>query len=111
MQAACPTLKVTIIKDVVKKSVNHESISEPAHIADYLRIDIVNKYGGIYLDTDVIVLKDFDDFLHNPLTLGMEFRSDPMFERASIWRADKAAYESVAFAMVASKPDNPTLHR
>ena len=34
-----------------------------AFVSDYARIDILNKYGGIYFDTDVKVLKRFDKFL------------------------------------------------
>ena len=30
---------------------------------DYERIDIVHQYGGIYLDTDVEIIKSFDDLL------------------------------------------------
>ena len=32
-------------------------------IADYARFDIINTYGGIYLDVDVQVLRNYDDFL------------------------------------------------
>jgi len=32
-------------------------------VPDYARIDIVYQYGGIYLDTDVEIIKSFDDLL------------------------------------------------
>ena len=32
-------------------------------VVDYARLDILYKYGGIYLDTDVEVIKPFDDLL------------------------------------------------
>lgn len=35
-----------------------------AFVADYVRMYALNKFGGIYLDTDVQVLKSFDSFLH-----------------------------------------------
>ena len=43
-----------------------------AFMSDYLRLWILYKEGGIYLDTDVQVLKSFDDFLQKPMFLGYE---------------------------------------
>lgn len=43
-----------------------------AFAADYIRIYALYKYGGIYLDTDVEVLKSFDDLLHLPYFAGTE---------------------------------------
>lgn len=36
-----------------------------AFVADYIRLYVLYNYGGIYLDTDVKVLKSFDDLLNN----------------------------------------------
>lgn len=33
-----------------------------AFVADYVRLYALHKYGGIYLDTDVQLLKNFDAF-------------------------------------------------
>ena len=35
-----------------------------AFVADYARVKVLHEYGGIYLDTDVEVIKSFDDLLH-----------------------------------------------
>lgn len=43
-----------------------------AFVADYARLIILREHGGIYLDTDMFVLKPFDDFLNNELVLGKE---------------------------------------
>lgn len=43
-----------------------------AFVSDYARVDIVNQYGGIYLDTDVEVIKNFDQFLRLNLFAGFE---------------------------------------
>lgn len=43
-----------------------------AFAADYIRLYALYNYGGIYLDTDVEVLKSFDDLLHLPYILGKE---------------------------------------
>jgi mannosyltransferase OCH1-like enzyme len=41
-------------------------------VPDYARLDIIYKYGGIYLDTDVEILKPLDEFLDKELFMGME---------------------------------------
>jgi len=46
-----------------------------ALIADVIRIFVLYDNGGIYMDTDVEVLKPFDDFLDNKFFLGYEFKN------------------------------------
>lgn len=41
-------------------------------MSDYLRLWILFNYGGIYLDTDVEVLKKFDPLLKNEGFIGFE---------------------------------------
>jgi len=43
-----------------------------AFAADFIRLYAVYNYGGIYLDTDVEVLKKFDDLLDLPYFIGSE---------------------------------------
>lgn len=43
-----------------------------AFLTDYARLDIIYNYGGIYLDTDVEVIKPFDDLLINDAFMGTE---------------------------------------
>lgn len=43
-----------------------------AFMSDYLRLWILNREGGIYMDTDVQVIKTFDDLLSNQMFLGYE---------------------------------------
>ena len=45
-----------------------------AFISDYARLKILYEHGGIYLDTDMYVLKSFNDFIENnyDLVLGKE---------------------------------------
>ena len=43
-----------------------------AFAADYIRLFAVYNYGGIYLDTDIEVLKKFDDLLNLPYFVGSE---------------------------------------
>lgn len=53
-----------------------------AFCADYIRCFALYTYGGIYLDSDVEVLKSFNDLLHLPYFIGME--SAGHFEAATM---------------------------
>lgn len=46
-----------------------------AFVADYVRLHALNRYGGIYLDTDVELIKDFNPFLKDVAFLGFENRT------------------------------------
>lgn len=43
-----------------------------AFLSDYVRLKVVEEYGGIYFDTDVEVVKNFDDLLQFPAFFGFE---------------------------------------
>lgn len=43
-----------------------------AFAADYVRLYVLQQYGGIYLDTDVMVVKNFDDLINYDLFIGEE---------------------------------------
>lgn len=43
-----------------------------AFASDFARLDILNKYGGIYLDTDMLITKSFDFLLTNKVNIGAE---------------------------------------
>lgn len=47
-----------------------------AFAADYIRLYALYNYGGIYLDSDVEVLKRFDNLLHLPYFIGGESFDD-----------------------------------
>jgi len=47
-----------------------------AFAADYVRFFALYKYGGIYLDADVEVLKSFDSLLNNRYFIGQEYSGD-----------------------------------
>lgn len=44
-----------------------------AFAADYIRLYALYNYGGIYIDSDVIVYKSFDDLLHLPYFIGEDY--------------------------------------
>lgn len=53
-----------------------------AFVSDYVRLKVLEMYGGIYLDTDVEVLKTFDVFLNNEAFIG--FQDDKQIQTAVI---------------------------
>ena len=81
-------------------------------VPDYLRLWIVYNYGGIYLDTDVQVLRCFDSLLNNKAFIGFErdtgdsngmfvncgqgFGAEP---RNEVIAAHMALYEDLQFAL------------
>ncbi len=48
-----------------------------AYVSDYIRMYAIYNYGGIYLDTDVLVLENFDTFLNNKVFVGFERENYP----------------------------------
>ena len=58
-----------------------------AYVSDYARLDVVYQYGGIYLDTDVELVRPLDDLLYQRafagvdrtlrLSLGLGFGAEP----------------------------------
>lgn len=57
-----------------------------AFVSDYVRLFAVYEHGGIYLDTDMLVLKRIDDFLHDGCFVGWQ---DDTYLNASIIGAEK----------------------
>lgn len=43
-----------------------------AFLSDYARLDVVYRNGGLYFDTDVEIIKPFDDLLNNKAFFGFE---------------------------------------
>lgn len=43
-----------------------------AFVSDYVRLDVIYKYGGIYLDTDVELLKNLDELLESSYFLATQ---------------------------------------
>lgn len=41
-------------------------------LSDYIRLYVIDKFGGIYLDTDVQIISDFNGFLVNEFFIGNE---------------------------------------
>ena len=48
-----------------------------AYVSDYIRAKVIYEQGGIYLDTDVLILDDFEKFLHHKAFVGFENPDHP----------------------------------
>ncbi len=43
-----------------------------AFVADYVRLKVLYEQGGVYLDTDMLIIKSFDELLNNQAFIGIE---------------------------------------
>ena len=57
-----------------------------AYVSDYIRAYAIYNYGGIYLDTDILLLDNFDDFLNNRAFVGFE---NPNYPFTAAFGAEK----------------------
>ena len=57
-----------------------------AYVSDYIRMYAIYNYGGIYLDTDVLVLDDLKDLLDNKCFVGYE---NPDFPFTAVFGAEE----------------------
>ena len=56
-----------------------------AYVSDYIRAYVIYKYGGISLDTDILVLDNFDRFLNNRAFVGFE---NPQYPFTAVFGAE-----------------------
>lgn len=58
--------------DVNKNRFTSEAYKEKkwAFVSDYARLDILYRYGGVYMDTDVELIKSLDELLYNKAYFG-----------------------------------------
>ena len=77
-----------------------------AFVSDYARLDVVYRYGGIYMDMDVEILRNLDDILYNKGFFS--FDNDGYIDLGSGFGAIKGlpfikslldVYENIEFAM------------
>lgn len=68
-----------------------------AFAADYIRLYALYNYGGIYLDSDVEVLKAFDDLLDRKYFFGREHTPDRIEDQNSIEAATFGAEKGLPF--------------
>lgn len=71
--------------DITKNKYMQNAYKEKkwAFVSDYARVDVVYQYGGIYLDTDVELIKTIDDLLDVEMFCGWESR-DILLDKKNI---------------------------
>lgn len=57
-----------------------------AYVSDYIRAYVIYNEGGIYLDTDVLILDNFDQFLNDRAFVGYE---NPDYPFTAVFGAEK----------------------
>ena len=57
-----------------------------AYVSDYIRAYAIYNYGGIYLDTDVLVVESLDSLLDNRAFVGYE---NPQYPFTAVFGAEK----------------------
>ena len=57
-----------------------------AYVSDYIRAYAIYNYGGIHLDTDILLLDNFDDFLNHRAFVGFE---NPNYPFTAAFGAEK----------------------
>lgn len=84
-----------------------------AYVSDYARIDIVHEYGGVYLDTDVELVKNIDEMLKNDAFCGFENNRNVSYglgygaiKGHSLVGKIKEYYDNLDFALV-DRQGNP----
>lgn len=65
-------LLVQTIQITAPRAIFDRTLTHAAHRADVVRLQQLLKHGGIYLDTDVLVTRDFAPLLHASCVLGTE---------------------------------------
>ena len=49
------------VKDYIEIPAKVRQFEHIAHRADYIRFHLLHRYGGVWLDADVILIQDIDD--------------------------------------------------
>lgn len=79
-----------------------------AFVADWARLYVLYTYGGIYLDTDMEILKPIDEFLQNQFTMGFVERHGNVIynggfigcqKESPILKGLLAQYDNIPFVM------------
>src|ERR1700749_2527092 len=67
---------ISLVKTTVSREHFRRTIAHIAHHADVIRFQTLIEYGGVHLDTDVLVQRNFDDLLEHSTVLGREKSSN-----------------------------------
>lgn len=73
-----------------------------AFVSDFARLDVVYRYGGLYMDTDVEMLRSFDDLLTEEMFCGFESRDPVQIEHTK--EIEKSVNLGLGFGAEAGHP-------
>lgn len=59
-----PEIDVTLVKNRLVEKIFNNTVNHHSHRSDVIRLEVIMKYGGIYLDIDVLTLRPFDPLLN-----------------------------------------------
>lgn len=83
---------VTPVQITAPRRIFDNPVDHPAHRADVVRLEVLLDKGGIYLDADVFVHRDFDDLLDHSVVLGAEGMGKTIYGTANaVILAEKGA--------------------
>ena len=69
-ECAKPYLQLNKVEPV--REIFGNPVKYRAHQADVIRLQMLRKFGGIYLDLDVLCINSLDPLLRHPVTMGIE---------------------------------------
>lgn len=70
-------VKLHVMKVDPPASIFGHRVTRSEHKSDLMRIEVLLEHGGIFLETDVIVLKSFEALRRYDFTMGLEYHSKP----------------------------------
>ena len=79
---ACPDYEIVFWNETNSPVNDNDYVKEAyrmkkwAFVSDYVRLRILSEYGGVYLDTDVELLKPLDRFINQAGFIGFESRQN-----------------------------------
>ncbi|KAL8277040.1 hypothetical protein RQP46_010574 [Phenoliferia psychrophenolica] len=83
------TTRLELVRQRDVTTVFGNQVEHFAHKADVLRLEVLRDYGGIYLDTDVLVTKDMAQLYRHEVVMGMESQPnlDPLLPPSGLCNA------------------------
>jgi hypothetical protein len=63
-------------KSQVPSTLNGHEVTKPAHFSDFWRFEVMAKEGGIYMDTDHLIMNNMDELLHYTSVWGRQGKNE-----------------------------------
>jgi mannosyltransferase OCH1-like enzyme len=95
----------TIIKVTIPCFVNNQKITFKQHQADLMRIHILHKIGGVYMDIDVLSLQPLDGSMIKPICEQYSNTADNLYENCTVM--SKESPNKLANCVIMSRKNNP----